>query len=248
MDQTNASRTVLVTGAGRRLGRVMALHLAAKGWRVGVHYHRSEDEAAELVRSIETKGGKAHALRADLAKMEELEPLVRACADVLGAPSLLINNAARFEWDDFASLTPEGWQTQLEVDLRAPVFLIQTFAKTLPAAQEGAVINMLDQKVWRLNPDFLSYTVAKSALWAATQLLAQALAPRIRVNAIGPGPVLPSERQSQAEFEQECRSTPLRRGATLEEICAAVDFLLATPSVTGQMLALDGGQHLARSA
>jgi NAD(P)-dependent dehydrogenase (short-subunit alcohol dehydrogenase family) len=237
--------TALVTGAGRRLGHAIALHLAKGGWRVAIHYHHAEAEAAALVKTIEALGGKACALPADLAEVTALASLVANCATRLGAPTCLINNAARFDWDDIATLDPAGWQAHLDIDLRAPVFLTKAFAETLPESQPGCVINMIDQRVWRLTPDFFSYTIAKAALWTATRTLAQALSPRIRVNAIGPGPVLPSHRQSPAEFERECRSTPLGRGGTPEEVCAAIDFLLATPSMTGQMIALDGGQHLA---
>ena len=162
-----------------------------------------------------------------------------------GPPTCLINNAARFEWDTIDTLDWAGWQAELDVNLRAPVFLTQEFARTLPEDASGCVINMIDQRVWRLTPEFFSYTIAKSALWTATRTLAQALAPRIRVNAIGPGPVLKNRWQSEAEFEAECLKTPLRRRATAEEICSAVRFLLDTPSMTGQMIALDSGQHLA---
>jgi NAD(P)-dependent dehydrogenase (short-subunit alcohol dehydrogenase family) len=245
MAQDMIPGTALVTGAGRRLGHAIALHLAKRGWRVGVHYHQAEEEALALVKTIEALGGKACALQADLAEVAALHPLVAACAARLGPPACLVNNAARFEWDDIATLDPAGWQAHLDVDLRAPVFLTKALAEILPEPQQGCVINMIDQRVWRLTPDFFSYTIAKAALWTATRTLAQALCPRIRVNAIGPGPVLPSQRQSPAEFERECRSTPLGRGGTPEEVCAALDFLLATPSMTGQMIALDGGQHLA---
>ncbi len=244
MAKNDTPRTVLVTGAGRRLGREIALHLARQGWRVGVHYHRSESEAVALVEAIEALGSKARALQADLAQVDALDPLIESCAAQLGVPTCLVNNAARFERDDIVTLDPAGWQAHLDIDLRAPVFLTQAFARILPEQERGLVINMIDQKVWRLTPEFFSYTIAKSALWTATRTLAQALAPRIRVNAIGPGPVLPSPLQSLPEFERECRSTPLGRGATPGEVCAAIDFFLATPSVTGQMIALDGGQHL----
>jgi NAD(P)-dependent dehydrogenase (short-subunit alcohol dehydrogenase family) len=245
MTPENAPPTALVTGAGLRLGRDIALHLARRGWRVGVHYHRSERDAVAVVEAIEASGGQAQAFAADLAQVKALPPLIEACAERLGVPTCLVNNAARFEWDDIGTLAPENWQAHLDIDLRAPVFLTQAFARVLPPQEQGCVINMIDQRVWRLTPEFLSYTIAKSALWTATRTLAQALAPRIRVNAIGPGPVLPSHKQSLPEFEGECRSTPLGRGATPQEVCAAIDFLLTTPSVTGQMIALDGGQHLA---
>ena len=234
----------LVTGAALRLGRAIALDLAKRGWRIGVHHRTSAAEAAALVAEIDRLGSKAVALQADLTNEDELRGLVRACAEKLGAPTCLINNAARFEWDTIDTLDWAGWQVELDVNLRAPVFLAQEFARTLPENASGCVINMIDQRVWRLTPEFFSYTIAKSALWTATRTLAQALAPRIRVNAIGPGPVLKNRWQSEAEFETECLKTPLRRRATAEEICSAVRFLLDTPSMTGQMIALDSGQHL----
>jgi NAD(P)-dependent dehydrogenase (short-subunit alcohol dehydrogenase family) len=237
--------TALVTGGALRLGRAISLDLAAQGWRVGVHYNTSSGPAEELVREIEGQGGRVVALQADLTKEDELRSLVPACAERLGAPTLLINNAARFECDSIETLDWNGWQAELDVNLRAPVFLAQAFAKTLPTEESGLIVNMVDQKVWRLTPEFFSYTIAKSGLWTATRMLAQALAPRIRVNALGPGPVLPNSWQSKADFDRECRSTPLGRGASEADICAAIRFLIDAPSVTGQMIALDGGQHLA---
>jgi NAD(P)-dependent dehydrogenase (short-subunit alcohol dehydrogenase family) len=245
MAPTQALATALVTGAGLRLGRAVALDLAARGWRIGVHYRTSSAAAETLVEEIGRLGGEAVALQADLTEKDQILSLMQRCATALGAPTCLVNNAARFEWDSPDTLDWEGWQAELDVNLRAPLFLTQAFAGTLPQDATGSVINMIDQRVWRPDPDYFSYTIAKSALWTATRMLAQALAPRIRVNALGPGPVLPNRRQSQADFERECRSTPLGRGATPEEVCAAVRFLLDTPSVTGQMIALDGGQHLA---
>jgi len=244
MSKTEPTKTALVTGAGRRVGRAIALDLARAGWRVGVHYHRSAKEAAGVVAEIERHGGKAVALHADLGRPEQFTPLLRACAEALGPVTCLINNAAHYDWDNLESMSLESWDAHLDIDLRAPVFLTQAFAALLPEGLTGNAINLIDQKVWRLDPGFFSYTIAKSALWTATQTMAQALAPRIRVNAIAPGPVLPSHRQSEAEFECECRETPLGRAATLEEICRTIAFLLATPSITGQMIAVDGGQHL----
>ena len=235
----------LVTGAALRLGRAIALDLAKHGWWIGVHHRTSAADADSLVAEIERLGSKAACLQADLTSEAELRRLVRSCAETLGAPTCLINNAARFEWDTIDTLNWTGWQAELDVNLRAPIFLTQEFARTLPEDASGCVINLIDQRVWRLAPEFFSYTIAKSALWTATRTLAQALAPRIRVNAIGPGPVLKNRWQSEAEFEAECLKTPLRRRATTEEICGAVRFLLDTPSMTGQMVALDSGQHLA---
>lgn len=245
MPEMQNHATALVTGAALRLGRAIALDLATLGWRIGVHYQTSNTEAESLVEEIDRLGSKALALPADLTSEAQLRGLVQSCAEELGPPTCLINNAARFEWDSIDTLDWAGWQAELDVNLRAPIFLIQEFARTLPEDGSGCVINMIDQRVWRLTPDFFSYTIAKSALWTATRTLAQALAPRIRVNAIGPGPVLPSLRQSQEDFERECRAAPLGRAATVEEVCRAVRFLLDSPSVTGQMIALDSGQHLA---
>jgi NAD(P)-dependent dehydrogenase (short-subunit alcohol dehydrogenase family) len=171
--------------------------------------------------------------------------LIEACAEALGAPTCLVNNASQFEWDTLQTLDPDTWQAQLDVNLRAPIFLTQAFARVLPEQTEGNVINLLDQKVLRLDPEHFSYTIAKSALWAATRTMAQALAPRIRVNAVAPGPVLKSQGQSQADFEQEYRSTLLHRQVSAEDVIAAIRFLLDAPSVTGQLIAIDGGQHLA---
>jgi len=246
MVEPQNSATALVTGAALRLGRAIALDLAKHGWGIGVHHHSSSAEADTLVAEIERLGSKAVALKADLTNDDQLRGLAQSCADALGAPTCLVNNAARFEWDSIDTLDWAGGQAELDVNLRAPIFLTQAFARTLPKDACGCVINMIDQRVWRLTPDFFSYTIAKSALWTATQTLAQALAPRVRVNALGPGPVLPNRRQSQADFERECRSTLLGRGATVDDVCRAVRFLLDTPSVTGQMIALDSGQHLAR--
>jgi NAD(P)-dependent dehydrogenase (short-subunit alcohol dehydrogenase family) len=240
--------TVLVTGAARRLGRVIALHFARRGWRVCVHYRASATEASALVAEIDGMGGCAAALEADLAQIDRLAPLVAACADRLGPPTCLVNNAACFDWDSIESLDRESWQAHLQINLRAPIFLTQTFAKQLPEGATGNVINMLDQKVLRLDPEYFSYTIAKSGLWAATQILAQALAPRVRVNAIAPGPVLPSQTQDKASFEREVGATLLKRPVSAEDVSAAIRFLIDTPSVTGQMIALDSGQHLAWSA
>jgi NAD(P)-dependent dehydrogenase (short-subunit alcohol dehydrogenase family) len=248
MAKDKDDRTVLVTGAARRLGRIIALDLAAGGWRVGVHYRASAAEAAGLVAEIERNGGRAVALAADLDRLDGLPKLIADCAASLGAPSCLINNAARFERDTLATLDGATWQAQLDVNLRAPVFLTQAFARTLPDGMAGNVINMVDQKVLRLTPDYFSYTIAKAALWSATQMMAQALAPKIRVNAIAPGPVLKHEGQSRSTFERECSATPLQRAVSAEDVAGAVRFLIKTPSITGQVIALDSGQHLAFDA
>ena len=241
MAQDDEPPTVLVTGGARRIGRAIALDLANHGWRVGVHYHASAAEAFEVIAKIEAGGGKAAAFPADLSRIDALAPLLESCAATLGPVTCLINSAACFEWDDIDSLNRENWQSHLDVNLRAPVFLAQAFARRLPKGANGNILNIIDQRVLSLDPAFFSYTIAKSALWTATQTLAQALAPSIRVNAIAPGPVLPSLKQGDEEFARECASTLLGRGVGVEDVTAAIRFLLATPSVTGQMIALELG-------
>ena len=244
MPDATAAQTALITGAARRIGRAIALELAAHGWRVGIHYRRSRAEAEELAEQIRSSGGTAAALSGDLAKAQDVASLIGRCADALGAPTCLVNNASEFFLDTVTSVTPPGWDTHLEINLKAPVFLAQALYLNLPEGAEGNVINIIDQRVWRPTPDFFSYTISKAGLWTATQTLAQAMAPRVRVNAIGPGPVLQSVHQTEKDFAAEASETPLKHGPTLREIAAAVRFILATPSMTGQMIALDGGQHL----
>jgi NAD(P)-dependent dehydrogenase (short-subunit alcohol dehydrogenase family) len=237
-------RTALVTGAARRIGRAVALDLAANGFAVGVHYHRSQDEAEAVAGAIKAKGGRAVLLRADLGNESETAAVVPRLVEALGPPGLLINNASLFERDEALTATRASWDAHLETNLRAPFVLTQAFANHLPDDAEGLVVNMLDQRVWNVTPHFTSYTVSKAGLWTITQTLALALAPRVRVNAIGPGPVMPSTRQTQAQFDRQVASVPLRRSASLEDICAAIHFMIAAKSMTGQMIALDGGQHL----
>ena len=237
-------KAALVTGAGKRIGRAIALDLAAQGWAVAVHYHQSRAEADIVVAEIGRAGGSALAFAADLGCEAEVRALVPAVTERLGPLTLLVNNASRFERDEVADVTRESWDAHMEANLRAPFVLSQDFAARLPAGDCGLIVNLLDQRVLNPSPHFLSYTVSKMGLWALTRTLAQALAPNIRVNGIGPGPTLRNQRQTEAEFAAQWESTPLRRGATPEEICVAIRFLIAAPAVTGQMIALDGGEHL----
>ena len=243
----NAPGTMLITGAARRIGRELALYFAAKGWRVAVHYQSSRAEAQAVVDEIARAGGTAAAFACDLARIDALPDLVADCTRDLGPPDCLINNASDFKFDAIATLTPDSWAHHIDVNLRAPVFLSQAVAAALPADRCGNIVNIIDQRVWNLTPDFFSYTVSKAGLWNATRMLAQALAPRWRVNAIGPGPVLRSIHQSEADFAAEVRSTPLRRATEPREIAAAIGFILDAPAMTGQMIALDAGQHLSWS-
>jgi len=236
---------VLITGAAKRIGRAIALGMAKAGWAVAVHHNRSAADAAEVVATIEEAGGRAVALRCDLSREAEVETLVERAAGALGPLTCLVNNASLFEMDTIETVSRDSWDAHIEINLRAPLVLSQAFARQLPDGAQGNIINLLDQRVWKLTPYFLSYTVSKMGLWTLTRTLAMALAPRIRVNGIGPGPTLPSARQTPEQFEELCRAVPLGRGTTPEEICEAVLFLLSAPAVTGQMIALDGGEHLA---
>ncbi len=240
----NLPNTALVTGAARRIGRAIALDLASHGWAVAVHHHAAGADATAVVAEITAAGGRAVALAADFGRESEVASLLPRAAAALGPIGLLVNNAAVFEPDLVDSATRESWDAHLEVNLRAPFVLIQALAAALPPGAGACVVNMLDQRVWNLTASFVSYTVSKSALWALTRSCALALAPRIRVNAIGPGPTLQSARQTTAEFERQCAAMPLGRGTTPEEICQAVRFILGAPAMTGQMIVLDGGQHL----
>jgi NAD(P)-dependent dehydrogenase (short-subunit alcohol dehydrogenase family) len=235
---------VLVTGAARRIGRAIALDLARHGWRVAVHYGTSGAEAEEVVGEIRDAGGKAVALHADLVKESEVERLVPDAAAALGPLTCLVNNASTFVMDTADTVTRQSWDAHIEANLRAPFVLSQAFARQLPRDWHGNIVNLLDERVWKLTPYFISYTVSKMGLWTLTRTLALALAPRIRVNGIGPGPALPSPRQSDAQFAELCASMPLRHGTTPQEIAEAVRFILSAPAMTGQMIALDSGQHL----
>lgn len=236
--------TALVTGAARRIGRAIALHLAGRGYHVAVHCNRSREEADAVVREIMQSGGRAAVVQAGLSDHAAVSGLVSQAATALGALSLLVNNASLFDYDHVETATEQSWDSHLDANLKAPFFLSQAFAAQLPGGVSGNIVNLVDMRVWRLSPHFASYTVSKAGLWTLTQTLAMALAPRIRVNAIGPGPVLPSPHQTEAQFRKQWESTPLKRGAEPGEIAAAIGFLLDAPAVTGQMIALDGGQHL----
>lgn len=236
--------TVLITGAAKRIGREIALDFARHGWGVAVHFNRSRAEADEVVEQIEAAGGRAAALRADLCREDEVSALVPAAVERLGPLTCLINNASVFKDDRAATATRSSWDEHLDANLRAPLVLTQAFAAQLPEDVTGNVVNILDQRVWNLTPFFLSYTVSKSALWTLTRTLAMGLAPRIRVNGIGPGPTLKSERQTDEHFIAQWNRVPLKRGTTPAEICACIRFILSAPALTGQMIALDGGEHL----
>ncbi|MCU0900407.1 MAG: SDR family oxidoreductase [Cypionkella sp.] len=246
--------TALVTGAGKRLGRAMALYLARRGHDVAVHYSSSATEAEAVVAEIRAMGRRAVAVQADLLIEAEVQALVPQAVAALGPLTVLVNNASIFEHDTVQTGTRSSWDRAMESNLRAPFVLMQAFAAQCPkgavdAAGEpiaqGLVVNMIDQRVHKLTPEFASYTIAKMGLWALTRTAAQGLAPDIRVNAIGPGPTLQGARQSAEHFAAQRAATVLGRGADPAGITAALGFFLDSPAVTGQMIAVDGGQHLA---
>jgi NAD(P)-dependent dehydrogenase (short-subunit alcohol dehydrogenase family) len=234
----------LVTGGAQRIGRALALALAKDGFAVAIHYNHSRTTADSLVERIRVNGGKAIAIDADLADEAAVTALLPRAERELGPIGCLVNNAAIFADDTVETATRESWELHLAVNLRAPFILMQNFAARLPVQMGGVVVNLLDQRVWSLTPYFVSYTLAKAGLWTLTQTMALALAPRIRVNGIGPGPTLPSPRQTPEQFARQRAMMPLQRGTSPREIAAAMRFILSAPAMTGQMIALDGGQHL----
>ena len=245
----------LVTGAGKRLGRAMALYLAGRGYDVAVHYASSQTDADAVVADIQAMGRRAVALQADLLVEAETQTLIpRAQAALGGALNLLINNASIFEHDDLQSGTRTSWDRHMESNLRAPFVLTQAFAAQAPMpipdqqaepVAQAMILNMTDQRVLKLTPEFMSYTIAKMGLWALTQTAAQALAPKVRVNAIGPGPTLQGLRQSDSHFARQRAATVLGRGVNPSDITAALGYFLDAQAVTGQLICVDGGQHLA---
>ncbi len=237
-------KTALITGAARRIGKELALDLARHGYDIAVHYKSSRDDAEDVAALIRNMGRRAATVHGNLADINTPDRLISDSVTALGPVTLLVNNASIFEPDEVGGISPDSWAAHQDTNLRAPIMLAQAFARALPKDAQGNIINIVDQRVWKLNPRFFSYTMSKTGLWTATRTLAQALAPRIRVNAIGPGPALPSARMDQGEFDKQARLTLLGRGTSPREIAAAVQFILSQPALTGQMIALDGGQHL----
>lgn len=239
-------KSALITGGAKRIGAIIAQHLARAGYHIAIHYHHSEEKAAETSASIQMIGQKTVMLSADLRETSSLTQLVEKAHETIGPLTLLVNNASEFENDCVPDLNEELWEHHFSTNLKAPVFLSQAFARLLKREnRKGSIINIIDQRVWRPTPQFFSYTLTKSALWTATRTLAQALAPDIRVNAVGPGPTLPSKRQSIDQFIQQNKALLLEKGSSPQDIAEAVLFLAQAESVTGQMIAVDGGQHLA---
>ena len=241
----DAPGAALITGAARRIGRAIALKLAGEGYALALHYRSSETEARELAGEIAAMNVPVALVRGDLADEEAPLKIVLDAVARLGPLSLLVNNASLFEPDELQTMTLAGWQAHMDVNLRAPLFLAQAFAGQKPPGAPANIINLIDQRVMKLNPLFYSYTLSKAALWTATRTMAQALAPQgIRVNAIAPGPALASSRMEEEDFVRQCSLTLMGCGTSPEEIAHAVSFILSAPAMTGQMIILDGGQHL----
>ncbi|CAM5396207.1 NAD(P)-dependent dehydrogenase (short-subunit alcohol dehydrogenase family) [Aquamicrobium terrae] len=240
-----AAGTALVTGGARRIGSAIVEDLAAHGFAVAIHANASRSEADELAARIAGAGGRAAVVTADLTDMAAAGALVAAAEAELGPVSLLVNNASVFDDDSILDFDEAAWDRHFAIHVKAPAVLVRAFALALPAGADGLVVNIIDQRVWKPTPHYFSYTLSKSALWAATQTMAMALAPRIRVNAIGPGPTLKNARQDDADFQAQLDGLVLRRGPELSEFGATIRYLWQARSVTGQMIALDGGQHLA---
>lgn len=242
---TATNTIALVTGAARRIGKAIALDLAAHGFSVAVHANSSRAEAESLVDTIRTQGGTAEVFIADLSETAQVRKLYADVTARLGSPDLIVNNASVFEDDDVSRFNEDLFDKHFAIHLKAPAILAEAMANGLSDGREGLIVNIIDQRVWKLTPRFFSYTLSKSALWTATQTMAQALAPRIRVNAIGPGPTLANERQQPEDFDKQASAVLLGRGPELSEFGATIRYLHTARSVTGQMIALDGGQHLA---
>lgn len=250
VEQTTSAGVALVTGAARRIGRAISKRLAQEGYALALHAsHRSHEEAQLLAREIIDAGGRAEVVIADLmdaqAPAHVFEAARRQFGEGVGAVTLLVNNASLFEQDTPDTFDMDFFDRAMAVNLRAPCALAALMAQALPKGASGAIVNIADQRVWRLNPQFFSYTLTKAALWTATQTMAQAFAPHLRVNAVGPGPVLPNTMDGDDGFQREAANIPLERAVAPEEVAEAVAYLARARSVTGQMIAVDGGQHIA---
>lgn len=246
MQHVTPPRNALITGSGVRIGAAIARDLARNGWAIAIHCHRNRAAGEELAADIIAEGGRAVVVTGNLADTQSLPRIVTTATEALGVIDLLVNNASMFEGDAIGSLDPDLFDRQMRVNLTAPCLLADAFVTHLPESHAGNIVNIIDQRVLKLTPQFFSYTLAKSALWTATQTMAQALAPRgIRVNAIGPGPTAISSRQTNDDFARQTASVPLGFGPRLEEFGRTIRYLVETPSITGQLICLDGGQHLA---
>lgn len=243
MNQT-IPKTVLITGAARRMGRAIAEYLSCQGFAVGIHARSSLVEAEAFANTIRQKGGQAAVLQADLEDSVSTEKLMESAHSALGPIGILVNNASVFRHDSAEEFDNAAFDAHFAVHVRAPSILGAALVRQLPDNMSGLIVNIIDQRVLALTPRFYSYTLSKSAMWTATKTMAQSFAPRVRVNAIGPGPSFKSERQEPEDFQAQIDALILKRGPQPDEFGRTIRFLYDTPSITGQMIALDGGQHL----
>ena len=247
--------SALITGAATRIGKEMALGLAAQGKNIVVHYMNSKKEAEQVVLEAKSYGVRAECIKADLLKDTEVSGLISGASSLIGNPlDVLVNNASIFEYDNIDTASIDSWDRHIGTNLKAPLFLMQEFSRQVPDGivdskgeylSQANIVNIVDQRVLKKTPEFFTYSLAKMGLWSLTQTAAQALAPKIRVNAIGPGPTIQGHRQKEDHFKKQRKNTVLKRGSAPNEILAALTFILNTPSITGQLICIDGGQHLA---
>ncbi len=245
MGDTGNRRVALVTGGARRIGAAIVNDLCEHGWRVAIHCNRSTEHAEALAGAIRARGGEVAIVNGDLRNNDVRPDIIEVAAQALGPVMLLINNASVYRPDTFGALETDNWNDHFAVNLKAPIFLAQAFAARLPEDRDGNIVNLIDQRVWRTTPQAMSYSLSKSALYTATRMMAQALAPRIRVNGIGPGPTFPNKDDGPEGMAVEAAGTLMGKPIDPAEIAAAVRYLVSSPSLTGQMIAIDGGQHLA---
>ena len=238
------SKNLLITGAATRVGKAIALHFAQRGWNIALHYFRSSSKAKKLKKEIEQNWVKVILIKADLKNPKQTEKIISIAKKKLGTIDCLINNAALFEKDDITNFTVKSWNDHLNINLLAPTILIRQFAKQASKKTTSNVINIIDQRVFKLTPFFMSYTISKSALYTLTKTMAMRLAPNIKVNGIAPGPTIKSKRQTEKHFRKQVKSTLLKKSVSLDDICDTVEFLLNNNSVTGQVMAVDSGQNL----
>jgi NAD(P)-dependent dehydrogenase (short-subunit alcohol dehydrogenase family) len=238
------NKNLLVTGGSTRIGKEIAIHFSKKGWNIAIHYFKSSLEAKNLKKIIEKNHVKVVLIKADLRKINQVEKIVPIAKKKLGTIDCLINNAALFEKDDILDFTSKSWNNHLNTNLLAPAVLIKNFAKQSPKNDLSNIINIIDQKVFKLNPFFMSYTLSKSALYTLTKTMAMRLSPNIKVNGIAPGPTIKNKRQSNKQFNNQAKSTLLEKAVGLNDICDTVEFLIKNSSITGEVIPVDSGQNL----
>ncbi len=238
------NKNILITGGATRIGREIALHFSKKGWNIAIHYFKSSSKAKDLKKTIEKNSVKVALIKADLKNTKQVEKIISIAKKKLGTINCLINNAALFERDDILSFSNKSWHNHLNINLLAPTILTKQFAKQASKRTTSNIINIIDQRVFKLTSFFMSYTLSKSALYTLTKTMAMRLAPNIKVNGIAPGPTIKSKRQSMKHFNNQAKSTPLKKPVSTKDICDTVDFFINNNSITGQVIAVDSGQNL----